>query len=531
MKKIEYYTMNTFPKLAWITIVDEQQSLITVCHGQYVECHDNWFIEGIWDEPFDDGNFHQTDLVFGTGMRVESERIVFVSSSSMADRLYYSFHNRRLFVSNSLPCLVSFTDIRMDPTKDYAEFFQSIERACETYEKEVPVLNGCDSIFNILGDNLVYASEELTIQSKPVKKYFSDFISLTVFMNDVFQRMRHNWECPLRKNKLLIYSTISTGYDSATISYFLYKAGCDKFFTCVSSGEMGPKFLRNKRIIIDDGSEIAQYIGKTTSCIKFDRHDFKKDLSNEIYLFPGMPNTRLTNFLPMINYLDHLNKPSILFTGIGGDYAWGSDPNDSYYDYGAVSLSEIRLKTGFIHCPFLSWLTKFRTLLLDISGSKEMKRWSIRNIYNRPIPRRILEEGGIPREAFGYLKKGGWKFWLIPNRPYDPKLRKQYYKFLITNHLCSRLKISFSPIVSPLYWTIMITKAILWRLRGSKGKFEYAKPPFSRIAHSAFPWAVQILADQYRRHAGSELNSYCMHDEHRKLKDSEKQQIQKISSC
>ncbi len=508
MKQIHYEMINIFPKLAWLAVVDKKQSFITVYHGRYVECRENWFIEGIWDGPFDVGDFHETDLVFGTGMKVLDERIVFVSSSSTADRLYYSFDQNRLLVSNSLPCLVSFTDITMDPLLDYAGFFKSIENNCQDYQKELPVRSGCEKILNIMGENLVYLSGKQSVEAKPQKKHFSDFASLNVFMANVFLKFRNNWECPSRRNKLSTFSTISTGYDSAMVSCLAVKTGCNHLFTCVSSSEMGPKFIRSKRKIVDDGSDIARYISKAISIIKFDQHDFKKDLANEIYLFPGMPNTRLTNFLPMINYLDRLNKPSILFTGIGGDYAWGSDPNDSYYDYGAISLSEIRLHAGFIHCCFLSWLKKYRFLLLEISNSEEMKRWSIGGLYNRPIPRRILEESGVPREAFGYVKKGGWKFWLIPNRPYDPRLRKEYYRYLTKNNLCTRQEIFFFPIASVVFWTFMIMKALLWRLKGSKSKFEYIKPPFSSISHSTFPWAVQAIADQYRENEVFRRNTF-----------------------
>ncbi len=36
-----------------------------------------------------------------------------------------------------------------------------------------------------------------------------------------------------------------------------------------------------------------------------------------------------------------------------------------------------------------------------------MAPWSLASDYNRPIPRRILEEKGVPRESFGQVKKGG----------------------------------------------------------------------------------------------------------------------------
>jgi hypothetical protein len=495
MKKIEYQAVSIFPKLAWVSIIDEKRTNINVYHGKYVECQQDWFIEGIWDGPFDDDNFHETDLIFGTGMKAAGENIIFVSSSSAADRLYYSFYQDKLLVSNSLPCLIAFTDIEMAPEKDYAEFFRSLEKYFGKYERELPVRDANGKILNILGDNLVYSSGKVTIEAKPQKHHFNDFVSLSTFMRESFLRLKNNWECSGRENKLLTFSTISTGYDSAAVSFFAAQAGCNNFFTCVSSNTLGPKFLRSKRKKMDDGSKIAGHMGKT--CIKFDRHDFKDDFSNEIYLFPGMPNTRLTNFLPMINYLDRLNEPSILFTGIGGDSAWGGDSEDSAYDYGVISLSEIRLKSGFIHCSFLFWLSRFRALLLEISGSEEMKRWSIRSSYDRPIPRRMLEEAGIPRSEFGYVKKGGWNWFRIPNRPFDPKLRQQYYKYLTINNLCSRWKTACFPVLSTLYFPLKVIMLALFKM-GFKSYFKNANPPFARIAHSTFPWAVKTIADEYR---------------------------------
>jgi len=350
---------------------------------------------------------------------------------------------------------------------------------------------------NVLGDNLVYKSGAINVEKKPniQKCYFSDFQSLKTFLRESFMRLQNNWEHPSRQHKLQTFSTLSTGYDSAVVSFYASQTGCRNFFSCVSSNALGPKFFRTKKKISDDGSHLARHMGKT--CIRFDRNDFKKDLSNELYLFLGMPNTRLTNFLPMINQLDRRGGPSILFTGIGGDYAWGSDPLDNDYDFGAISLSEIRLKAGFIHCPFLSWLGRFRPLLLRISDSEEMKQWSLRSFYNRTIPRRILEEEGFPRESFGSIKKGGWNWFRVPNRPFDSQLRRQYYRFLVTNNLCSRMEIVFFPMVSMLYWMHHFMKAALWKLGGSHGRFVTIRRPFARIEHSTFPWAVSIIADEY----------------------------------
>lgn len=41
-----------------------------------------------------------------------------------------------------------------------------------------------------------------------------------------------------------------------------------------------------------------------------------------------------------------------------------------------------------------------------ISSSEEMKKWSVGDHYDRPIPRRIVESAGIGRECFGRKKIG-----------------------------------------------------------------------------------------------------------------------------
>jgi len=36
-----------------------------------------------------------------------------------------------------------------------------------------------------------------------------------------------------------------------------------------------------------------------------------------------------------------------------------------------------------------------------------MEPWTLHNGYDRPIPRRLVEEAGVPLDAFGVIKRGG----------------------------------------------------------------------------------------------------------------------------
>lgn len=76
-------------------------------------------------------------------------------------------------------------------------------------------------------------------------------------------------------------------------------------------------------------------------------------------------------------------------------------------------LQEFRLRESFIHlCVPLLTFTRHDDLE-RISNSDEMKPWRIGGSYDRPIPRRMAEDAGVPRQAFGMEKRAITQpFWL-----------------------------------------------------------------------------------------------------------------------
>ena len=101
---------------------------------------------------------------------------------------------------------------------------------------------------------------------------------------------------------------------------------------------------------------------------------------------------------------------TVLFTGLGGGLIWGEadeSPESGYPPIGFAdaSLAEYRLSTRFLHCPLPLWGMRTPDDIYRITGSDEMRPWRIGGNYDRPIPRRIVESAGVPREAFGMKKK------------------------------------------------------------------------------------------------------------------------------
>ena len=68
-------------------------------------------------------------------------------------------------------------------------------------------------------------------------------------------------------------------------------------------------------------------------------------------------------------------------------------------------IGEFRLYRGVFHCPVPFWGMRHLRELWEITASEAMQSWAVPGDYDRPIPRRIVEEAGVPRGAFGRRKK------------------------------------------------------------------------------------------------------------------------------
>jgi hypothetical protein len=97
----------------------------------------------------------------------------------------------------------------------------------------------------------------------------------------------------------------------------------------------------------------------------------------------------------------------MVFSGSRGDHLWErTDFPLPWWSTVSFGLNEFRLRVGFIHMA-PGWIgQEFHGAIGRISSSLEMSAWSVADFYDRPIPRRIAEEAGIPRSHFGQVKKG-----------------------------------------------------------------------------------------------------------------------------
>ena len=92
-----------------------------------------------------------------------------------------------------------------------------------------------------------------------------------------------------------------------------------------------------------------------------------------------------------------------VLTGFHGDKIWDrsakATPDLERGDSTGASLGEFRLRAGFLHIPVPMLAFRAHAKLRAINRSPEMEAWRLHTNYDRPIPRRIAEEAGVPASS------------------------------------------------------------------------------------------------------------------------------------
>ena len=368
-------------------------------HGPRVEIADDWFCEAAWDGEYERGDLDTTDIVTGSGGRLRDGGVTFVASGSTVDRLH-SFAARDVTsVSNSLPCLLAAIGGEVDPTYGrYRAFFSSIVHGLVKYERWLPTSAGPVQLTYF--DNLRWVGGALAVVEKPfAARTFTDFASYRGFLTRSMSAMMRNAGSSMRRHAIRPLGTLSSGYDSTTVAVVARQAGLDEAIT-VTRGFSGASLGGAHET--DSGETVGRMLGLTCHPIEPQDHE---DM-HEVPFFAANGSGEDTHYLGATPHL----SGRLLFTGYHGDSVWGQNVADLSANIvrigrGGLSLTEFRLWVGFLHCPVPFWGVRAIAALNAISHSEEMRPWDVGGAYNRPICRRIIEEAGIPRDAFATRKR------------------------------------------------------------------------------------------------------------------------------
>jgi hypothetical protein len=168
-------------------------------------------------------------------------------------------------------------------------------------------------------------------------------------------------------------------------------------------------------------------------------------------------------------------------------------------------MAEIRLVIGFVHFPMPFIGGRQRQDILRITESPEMEPWRLGNAYDRPIPRRIAEQVGVPRQLFGQVKTASVVLFPEPSIPYGKHLRTEFFDFLIHQNIMTRQTkilwrlIHFFNTILKLrsesrYRAVYYLERIVSKLTGREFSF---KPLWQHLESPLFCFSVNKCAQQY----------------------------------
>lgn len=495
MRSFKYISNPGFPKLAWCLVARKNQPEILVFHGSFVETKSNFFVEGVWDSAFEEGQFDKSALLMGSGVSLSNDSIIIASPCHTLEKIYALNKGHIFYASNSLSFLVSAASTDLDVKHiAYHTDLASILLGLKRCVRQLPLLNSQTVDLHYCTNLIVDSELQTRVTAKPSPPPFNNFATYHNYCMDGLRRLFNNGSDSQRFIQYSPLASLSSGYDSACTTALAKSAGCDRAVTIASLSASG---------ISDSGKPIAEVLGYK-QIQEFGYQDYAKiEPMSEAEVFAS-GDLSLIRF----NTFESQCIKSMLITGINGDVVWDKN-NHQFGDFrrkesnlGGLSsgIAEFRLRLGCIHIPVPFFGASQHESLHQISNSQEMKPWVVGGHYDRPIPRRILEEMGVPRGLFGVGKRGiGIGVSYFPTR-----MHPESYRSLLAFSRSHRHK--RSPFSLAGFWLLYFinctSKAAVIGLRKLKaGKipfpnvvpFKYTRSP--GLASYMIPWGVSVLKD------------------------------------
>lgn len=475
---------------------------VDVYCGPWVETLEGSFVEGVWDDDFEKQGFYKSASFFGSGGKAEGSGVKFCSPSHSIERLHMIRSREKAFISNSLAFVLEMSGCELDMDYlDYEEDFTTILKGVNSYKSRLPLkgsgylelLYYCDISFD-LELNMNKEKKAATEAFESYDHYYGSLVG-------ALKRMSENGRSDYRAVKYGVVSTISKGYDSAACAALALEMGCDKALTLNS-----PKKYQD-----DDGTEIAKTLGYRGIVQKdADSYRTREDLVESEFMASGDLGTGI-----VFSSFEEECEGNIVLFGTYGDSFWGKDHDPDFVncemrDESSTILArshyEHRLRVGFIDITVPFYGAENWPSLYAISNSEDMNPWSVGNDYDRPIPRRILEEKGVARDAFGMKKKGAGF-----NYRYDslsrirkrmaPKTYESFYSYYRQHKSAKRLIKNYRHVarfvygVVPMYLNFALDKLNLNR----EIPIDTTKIPSNPFAPMyLFHWGVENTRERYR---------------------------------
>lgn len=499
MYSLNYKRIETLPKLAWLADINKASMSVTVYVGSKVECRENFFVTGVWDGKFEEAQFDSAEFNLSTGAIIEPDGIKFVTPSHALERILLAEDDERYAVSNSFPFILAYNNFELDDKFDqYESVMCSLLNGTKKLIERIPLKNGKFVRQFIVSLVKINNDLSLSVSRRPLSKGFVSYDDYYTRMMNSMKLIRENSISENRRNSSFdLCSTVSAGYDSCANAAIAKSIGCDKALS-LSGGVYDE----------DSGEPVANQLGYA-QVIKRNRYSYrdKTGFIDAEYNSSGEMSKHL-----QFSVFEDVFQDSLVFMGTRGDYYWGLETcaNSDFEMVGFytfemdISYTENALRNGYIFVPMATYGATASESLRRIMLSEEMKPWKTGTSYDRPIPRRILEDFGVSRESFGMTKYGGgFSFCFDTMKTLEKKMTYEGYKDFCEYKKKKKPYYGITRIMHLVQYQFMILPTYINVFLGKLGiKIQFNQKPTKLtnpgIASDLLHWSVDVMINKYK---------------------------------
>jgi hypothetical protein len=426
-----YHEIPTLPPLAWGACLDRGSDVVLVFHGMFVETHSRGFIEGAWNDSFASLNFTAATIVAGTGGILEHDRVRFSTSTDRLGPLFSIVKDGSVYVSNSPAFVMTMSGEEPDdiyPFYDY-DFLR-------IYRQGLYCPNGHLRLRSAtrLG---VHFSTIITVDERASVRFDShrlcelprDYQTYKELLLEGTRKVLDNGADPARKRSYGPLASLSRGYDSTAATVLARAAGCADAFTYIDDRCRDPKCdsgASNARFFLGMRCKVYsrwQYLALGSG----PEAEFGYAAANSMVPLAAVEDQLPGRILILGDYGDTISDPKAAKVSNRLSRPWVRHTH-------GLSPVEFRLRVAYLAFAPASIAARHNRIIHDIATSEAMRPWSVGGGYDRPIPRRIAEEAGLPRDRFGIDKVASSHSHLRDPSRFSEKGLNHYRRFVSQRH-------------------------------------------------------------------------------------------------
>jgi hypothetical protein len=488
--EFRFERIESLPRLAWCAMLERGALAARLWHGPWLETGDGWFVDGAWSGPFGERAFAESGEFAGTGGRAGAGGLLFSTPTNTLERIFSVLRGDRLLLSCSLPLLLERSGLGLDPGYPfYRSDLWSVILGLRRCRRSIPTREGVPVRIHYFANLRVGPSLDLREEPKRPPRGWSGFAAYRAHLATAMRATLGNAADPSRKVRYEPLASVSSGYDSPACAALAAEAGCRRGVTF----RTGIRYMDRGEHADDCGEGIGRRLGLTMKI--FERDDRWRPSARAASEFAADGD----GFdLKMGMWEGDLGR-TLLVTGTRGGTAWNlhplhPSPWQHARDPSGTSLGEWRRRVGFLHLAPATFAAGAERSLRVLSGSEEMRPYRVGGAYDRPIPRRILEEAGIPRGSFAGHKMGSF-MTLSFRRREPPRFREigeRYERLLGAMPRDARFRLWLRHRAGHLL--AKLERSGLGRWFTMPGPCDF---PVPGPATAVVPWGVSALLDAY----------------------------------